>query len=234
MALKDAKKRLEAEQNKKRKLQTTTDPTPRKTVSNHAPSLKCKCSMQIKIFSGANNLFYLSKNSSLNHCHHPHLKSKAILHGQSDMETGGIDILVLLFSVNVTPTQISQIMEQLKGPEAGTFMPKRVYNMNKKTEELHDFAYGLLPDGNDAEKTLPKLERSNINHFYILHNDTGLYACSKGRPSNEEVKIQLDCSTKIQADLEGLRDDYPIEEKIKLSSVHPSVRPSVCKEFLRK
>ncbi len=68
-------------------------------------------------------------------------------------------------------------------------MPKRVYNMNKKTEELHDFAYGLLPDSNDVEKTLSKLERSNINHFYILHDNTGLYACSKGHPSNEEVRI---------------------------------------------
>jgi hypothetical protein len=73
--------------------------------------------MQIKIFCGTNNLFYLSKNSSLNHCHHPCLKSKTILHEQSDMETGDIDILMLLFSVDVTPTQISQIMEQLKGPE---------------------------------------------------------------------------------------------------------------------
>ncbi len=78
-------------------------------------------------------------------------------------------------------------MEQLKGPEAGTFMPKRVYDMNKKTEELHDFAYRLLPDSNDAEKTHSKLQRSNINHFYILHKDTGLCTCSKGRPSNEEV-----------------------------------------------
>jgi hypothetical protein len=118
------------------------------------------------------------------------------------MKTGDIDILMLLFSVNVTPTQISQIMEQLKGPNAGTFMLKRVYDMNKKTEDLHDFAYGLLPDSNDAEKTLSKPERSNINHFYILHNDTGLYACSKGHPSNEEMRIHLDCSTKIQADLE--------------------------------
>jgi hypothetical protein len=158
--------------------------------------------MQIKIFCGANNLFYLSKNSSLNHCHHPCLKSKAILHGQSDMETGNIDILTLLFSVNVTPTQISRIMEQLKGPELGTFMPRCVYDMNKKTEELHDFAYELLPDSNDAEKTLSKLERNNISHFYILHNNTGLYACSKGCPSNKEVRIRLDCSTKIQADLE--------------------------------
>jgi hypothetical protein len=42
------------------------------------------------------------------------------------METCDIDILMLLFSVNVTLTQISQIMEQLKGTGAGTFMQKRV------------------------------------------------------------------------------------------------------------
>ena len=82
-------------------------------------------------------------------------------------------------------------MEQLKGPEARTFMPKRVCNMNKKTKELNDFAYGLLPDSNDAEKTLSKPERSNINHFYILHDDIGLYPCSKGCPNNEEVRIRL-------------------------------------------
>jgi hypothetical protein len=66
------------------------------------------------------------------------------------METGDIDILVLPFSVNVTLTQISQIMEQPKGPDAGAFMSKCVYNMNKKTEKLHYFAYGLLPDSNAA------------------------------------------------------------------------------------
>ncbi len=92
-------------------------------------------------------------------------------------------------------------------------MPKRFYDMNKKTEELHDFAYGLLPDSNDAEKTLSKLERSNISQIYILHEDTGLYAYSKGRPSNMEVRIQLDCSAKIQTDLERLRDDYILNDK---------------------
>ncbi len=85
--------------------------------------------------------------------------------------------------------------------------------MNKKTGELHDFAYGLFPDSNDAKKTLSKLERSNINHFYILHNDTGLYACSKCCPNNEEVRIHLDCFAKIQADLEQLRNDYILNEK---------------------
>jgi hypothetical protein len=103
MAPKDAKKRMKAEKTKKHKLQTTTDPTLHKTVSNSAPSLQQKCSMQFKIFCGTNNLFYLSKNSSLNHCHHPHLKSIAILCGQSNMVTDDIDILTLLFSVNVTP-----------------------------------------------------------------------------------------------------------------------------------
>jgi hypothetical protein len=124
MAPKDAMKRMKVKHNKKCKLQITTDPTPHKTELNCAPSLECKCSMQIKIFCGAINLFYLSKNSSLDHCHHHPLKSKAILCGRSDMETGDIDILTLLFSVNVSPSQISQIMEQLKGPEAGTLMPK--------------------------------------------------------------------------------------------------------------
>jgi hypothetical protein len=125
MAPKDAKKHMKAEQNKKHKLKTSTDPTPCKTISDCAPSLQSKCSMQNKIFCGANNLFYLSKKSSLNHCYHPRLKSKAILSGQSDMETGNIDILMLLFSVSVTPSQISQIMEQLKGPKTSC-MPKCV------------------------------------------------------------------------------------------------------------
>ncbi len=79
MAPKDAMKPMKAEHNKKCKLQITTDSTPRKTISNHAPSLECKCSMQIKIFCGANNRFYLSKNNSLNHCHHPPLKCPHVL-----------------------------------------------------------------------------------------------------------------------------------------------------------
>jgi hypothetical protein len=46
-------------------------------------------------------------------------------------------------------------------------MPKCVYDMNQKTEELHDFATGLLPDSNDAQKTMAKLEQKQINRFYI-------------------------------------------------------------------
>jgi hypothetical protein len=164
--------------------------------------------MQIVIFLGNNNLFYISTKSNLNHSHHPCLKSETILCGQSDLGSSEIDLLTLLSDVNVTPTQISQIMETLRGPQGGTFMPKPVYDMNQKTKELHDFATGLLQDSNDAQKTIAKLEQKQINHFYILREDGGLYACSKGRPNKEAVRTRLECPAKIMADLEELRDDF--------------------------
>ena len=75
------------------------------------------------------------------------------------MDAGDFDHLTLLFSVNVSPMQISQIMEQVKGPEAGTYHLKHVYNINQRTEDLKNFAMGLLPKSNDAVKTIAKLER---------------------------------------------------------------------------
>jgi hypothetical protein len=169
--------------------------------------------MQIVIFLGNNNRFYNSTKSNLNHSHRPRLKSEAILCGQSDLGSSEIDLLTLLSDVNVTPTQIAQIMETLRGPQGGTFMPKGVNDMNQKTKELHDFATGLLPGSNDAQKTIAKLEQKQINHFYILHEDSGLYACSKGRPNKEAVRICLECPAKIMTDLEELRDDFILNEK---------------------
>jgi hypothetical protein len=104
-------------------------------------------------------------------------------------------------------------METLRGPQGGTFMPKHVYDMNQKTKELHDFATGLLPDSNDAQKTTAKLEQKQINHFYILHEDGGLCTCSKGRPNKEAVRTCLECPAKIMADFEELRDDFIHNEK---------------------
>jgi hypothetical protein len=74
------------------------------------------------------------------------------------MDKSDIDLLTLLFSANIQPFQISQIMGQIKGPQAGTFSPKHLYNTNKRTEELHNLALGLIADYNDAEKTIAKLE----------------------------------------------------------------------------
>ena len=114
--------------------------------------------MQNIIFLGQDDRFYLSTKSCLNHRHHPALKADAILRGQNDMEQGDLDLLLLLFSVNATGAQISQIMQCLKGPEAGTYLPKRIHNMNQKTEQLHDLALGLIPGCADAVRTISKLE----------------------------------------------------------------------------
>jgi hypothetical protein len=86
MAPKEAKRRMKASKHKKHKLlQTTIGPTPHKTVSHQAPSILLKCSIQIVIFIGNNNLFYISTKIDFNHSHHPRLKSEAILQGQSDL-----------------------------------------------------------------------------------------------------------------------------------------------------
>ena len=75
------------------------------------------------------------------------------------MEQGDLDLLSLLFSVNATGVQISQIMQSLKGPEAGIYLPERFYDMNKKTEQLQDLALGLIPGCSDAKTTITKLEQ---------------------------------------------------------------------------
>ncbi len=81
--------------------------------------------MQITIFLGQDDRFYLSTKSCLNHLHHPALKADAILCGQNDMEQVDLTLLSLLFSINDTGGQIQQIMQTLKGPESGTYLSKR-------------------------------------------------------------------------------------------------------------
>jgi hypothetical protein len=113
--------------------------------------------MTITIFLGLDNHFYLSKKSCLNHCYHPHQKSEAILRGQKDKDTGDIDLLTLLFSVDVSPMQISQIIEQVN--EEGTYHPKCVYDINQRIPDLKKNALGILPESNDAVKMIAQLER---------------------------------------------------------------------------
>ncbi len=129
MANKDVKKHLIFESYKKRN-STSSDCAQRKTVSRQAFSIKEKCSMTLTIFLGLDNHFNLPKNSCLDHCYHPRQQSESILREQKDMASGDFDLLTLLSSVNVSPMQICQIMEQVKGPEAGTYQPKRVYDIN--------------------------------------------------------------------------------------------------------
>jgi hypothetical protein len=49
-------------------------------------------------------------------------------------------------------------MQTLKGPELGTYLPIRIYELNQKTKQLQDLALGLLPGCSDAVKGITKLE----------------------------------------------------------------------------
>ena len=128
MASKDTQRKLIKENKNRPKNPNVLDV--RRTVSSRSPSSDLKCPMQIIIFLVQDDCFYLSTKSCLNHRHHPALKADAILRGQNDMEQGDLYLLSLLFSVNATGAQISQIMQCLKGPEAGKYLPKRIYDMN--------------------------------------------------------------------------------------------------------
>ena len=188
----------------------------RRTFSTRSPSADLKCPMQMIIFLGQDDRFYLSTKSCLNHRHHPALKAEAILRGHIDMEQGDLDLLLLLFSVNATGIQISEIMQRLKGPEAGTYLPKRIYDMNQKTEHLQDLALGLIPGCSNAKKSIAKLEEAGINHFYVVHENGGLYACSKGRPTKALVKMRLECPEHIEEELLGLRKDFLLNDNCKM------------------
>ncbi len=130
MTSKDTKRRL-IEENKNR-LKDPDILDVRRTVSTRSPLSDLKFPMQIIIFLGQDDCFYMSTKSCLNHRHHPALKADAILRGQNDMEQVDLTLLSLLFSINATSGQIQQIMQTLKGPELGTYLPKRIYDMNQK------------------------------------------------------------------------------------------------------
>ena len=156
MTSKETKRRLINENKNRLKDPNILDV--RRTVSTRSPSSDLKCPMQIIIFLGQDDRYYLSTRSCLNHCRHPALKADAILRGQNDMEQVDLTLLSLLFSINATSGQIHQIMQTLKGPESGTCLPKRIYDMNQKTEQLQDLAIGLILGCSDASKTITKLE----------------------------------------------------------------------------
>ena len=58
--------------------------------------------------------------------------------------------------------------------------------------------------------------RAEINHFYVVHENGGLFACSKGRPTKELTKQRLECPEKIEEELAGLRKDFLLNDKCKM------------------
>jgi hypothetical protein len=49
---------------------------------------------------------------------------------------------------------------------------------------------------------------SNMDHFYIVHKDIGLFACAKGWPTKEATRIRFECPKQIEDDLKSMREDF--------------------------
>ncbi len=103
-------------------------------------------------------IFIIYKKSNLKYAFHCMLKADALQCGQRDLSSSNIDLISLLFDISATLLQISTFLGALKGNQAGRYLHRHIYDMNKKTEDLQNIAIGLLPDCADAEKTIAKLE----------------------------------------------------------------------------
>ena len=58
--------------------------------------------------------------------------------------------------------------------------------------------------------------RAGINHFYVVHENGCLYACSKGCPTKALTKKRLECPEKFEQELLGLRKDFLLNDKCKM------------------
>ncbi len=46
-----------------------------------------------------------------------------------------------------------------------------------------------------------------------MHDDSGLFACGKGRPTKEATRIRLECPEQIEDDLKSMREDFLMNDK---------------------
>ncbi len=46
-----------------------------------------------------------------------------------------------------------------------------------------------------------------------MHDDSGLFACGKGRPIKEATRIRLECPKQIEDDLKSMSKDFLMNEK---------------------
>jgi hypothetical protein len=105
-----------------------------------------------------NGFYYLSSKSSLHHEYHTYIPPEAISRSTADLDDQEQDFMNTLVNLHASHKLITQVFENLKGASFGTFLPKSIYYMNQKSEQILDLAQGISSDMSDAQKTLKKLD----------------------------------------------------------------------------
>jgi len=131
----------------------------KRTDAGRAKSKESKCPLQFTIFHYRfDDCFYLSTRSELIHKSHPFLEPEMIVRSEKDLNEDDKAFMSLLYNLRASNTMIGRIMEHIKGPGFGSFVPKTIYNMNQKSAKMFEIAQGLRDNMTDAEKTLALLE----------------------------------------------------------------------------
>lgn len=131
----------------------------KRTETGRSKNKQSKCPMQFTIFHYRHDdRFYLSTRCTLLHKNHPFLEPEMIVRSEKDLNEDDKAFMSLLYNLRASNTMIGMIMEHIKGPGFGSFVPKTIYNMNKKSRKMLELAQGLRDNMTDAEKTLALLE----------------------------------------------------------------------------
>jgi hypothetical protein len=88
----------------------------------------------------------------LDHRDHPKINDQARTLLQKDMFKQEIQVLNVLYDVNVPRSKITTILDMVRDDDKRTFLPKTLFNINEKCRNLIDLANRILPTCSDSKK----------------------------------------------------------------------------------
>ena len=109
----------------------------RRTITNCALTSDNECPVKFRVYlSASNHWFIFCRGSCLYHKYHPKLDVSVAPLSEKDMSHDEKNLTSILYDVNVPPSTIAQILTILCNDNIGTFLPKTVFNINKKCKSL--------------------------------------------------------------------------------------------------
>ena len=131
----------------------------KRTSSNRSEEKDRRCYVHLIVFGCTRDgYFYLSRFSNFRHTDHPYIEPSVMKRSVKEFTDQETNYMSELYDDGFTAAQIARIMTRMKGASMGMFLPKTLYNMNRKTQAMFDLAKGISPDMSDAQKTLASIE----------------------------------------------------------------------------
>ncbi len=122
---------------RKHRSKKTCQANARRSVTTWAPTSEQECPMKFHVYLNGSNHWYLQIHGScLDHNYHLKLDVKAVTLSEKDMSHNELQLTTLLYDANVPPSTIAKVLITIRDYDAGTFLPKTVFNINEKGRSL--------------------------------------------------------------------------------------------------